>query len=163
MIGVTMPGRLGLEEELQRPTAQEREPVSQFLQQLSQQPELVQHAQRGIEQQGQKPLSQQCVLTPERRLPAPVRGQQAGGAALPVARQRPPQDSFIVATAPALLQQPAAPAWRWRRLAQNPSYQQQVLFQLSHLVGRNQYRIHVDASKRWDAQLVSNQTPCRKT
>ena len=31
VIGVTVPRRLGIEEQLQHPTAQEREPVSEFL------------------------------------------------------------------------------------------------------------------------------------
>ena len=119
--------------------------------------------QGGVSSSRVNSRSRSSVLPSERRRSVPGAGQQAGGASSPVARQRLPQVAFVVAAAPALLQQPAAPAYRWRRFLQNPSYQEHVLFQSSHLVGKNQYRIHVDASKVVNAQLVSNQSRFRNT
>ena len=135
MIGFALQARLGVEKELQQPAAQEREPVAEQFQELRQLLELAEHAARGVDQPGEHRLARQLVLAPEDRAAGTVRGQQPGGADLPVACQRPPQLPFIVAAAPALLQQPAAPAYRWRRFTDNPSYQQQVLFQLGQMVG----------------------------
>ena len=47
LIGFGLQPRSGIEEELQRPTAQEREPVAELLQELGQLPELAEYGVRG--------------------------------------------------------------------------------------------------------------------
>ena len=67
VIGFAVQARLGVEEKLQQPTAQEREPVAEFLQELRQRSELAEHTARGVDQPGQHRLACQLARAPEAR------------------------------------------------------------------------------------------------
>ena len=77
-------------------------------------------------------------LAAEDRPPGVVGVQQRRRIAAAVASQGTPQIALIGAPAPAMLQQPVAAAWRWRRFGQDPMKEQQQLFQLRQTVGGNQ-------------------------